>query len=198
MKGTKSEQALATKGKLEQVARELFAERGFADVSAEELVAKAGVTRGALYHHYDGKEGLFSAVVEAVMQELHAKLASEAAAISEPLVALKRGIHVFLEVCSDAQVRRILLIDAPAVLGWPAWREMDAKYGLGLLKHALSAAQASGLLGTYDTELLAHLLLGSLTEAAMVIARSAEPAKTQRAAEKAVAALLDSWRRPAR
>jgi AcrR family transcriptional regulator len=195
MTGTKSEQALATKGKLEQVARELFAERGFADVSAEELVARAGVTRGALYHHYDGKEGLFAAVVEAAMQELHAKLAAEAATISDPLAALERGIHVFLDVCSQAPVRRLLLIDAPAVLGWHKWREMDAKYGLGLLKRALSAAQAADLIGTHDTELLAHLLLGSLTEAAMVIARSDEPAKTQRAAERALAALLGSWRR---
>jgi AcrR family transcriptional regulator len=196
MTGTKTAQTLATKAKLEQVAQELFAERGFADVSAEEVAAKAGVTRGALYHHYDGKEGLFTAVVEAAMQELHAKLAAEAATVSDPLAALERGIHVFLEVCSRAPVQKILLIDAPAVLGWVKWREMDAKYGLGLLKRALLAAQAAGRLENHDAELLAHLLLGALIEAAMLIARSTEQAKTQGSAEKAIATLIDSWKRP--
>jgi AcrR family transcriptional regulator len=91
-----------------------------------ELVAKPDVTRGALYHHYDGKEGVFEAVVDTVMQEVHAKLVTEMAALSDPLQALERGIGVFLEVCSEPSVQRILLVDAPAVLGWPKWRDMDA------------------------------------------------------------------------
>src|SRR6202011_3568436 len=114
--------------------------RGFEAVSAEELVAKADVTRGALYHHYDGKEGLFAAVVEAVMRELHGELVSETAGLADPLAALERGFSVFLKACSEPSVQKILLIDAPAVLGWQRWREMDAKYGLGLVKQALSAA----------------------------------------------------------
>jgi AcrR family transcriptional regulator len=194
MDGTKAAQTEATKRKLEQVARELFAERGFARVSSEELVAKAHVTRGALYHHYDGKEGLFEAVVDTVMQEVHAKLAREAAALSDPLKALERGIGVFLKVCSEPSVQKILLIDAPAVLGWPKWREMDAKYGLGLLKQALSAAMKARLLRRQDIDVLAHLLLGALTEAAMVIARSHNPPKSQKAAERALAAMIKSWR----
>jgi AcrR family transcriptional regulator len=194
MNGTKAAQTATTKRKLEQVARELFAERGFTRVSSEELVAKADVTRGALYHHYDGKEGLFEAVVDTVMQEVHARLAREAAALSDPLQALERGISVFLKVCSEPSVQKILLIDAPAVLGWPKWREMDAKYGLGLLKQALSAAMKARLLRRQDIDVLAHLLLGALTEAAMVIARSHNPPKSQKAAERALAAMIKSWR----
>src|SRR5262249_45006165 len=146
MQQTKAAQTQATREKLERVARELFAQRGFAGVSAEELVAKAGVTRGALYHHYDGKEGLFEAVVDGVMQDVHARLAAAAAKQDDPLDALEHGIAVYLKICADEKVQRILLVDAPAVLGWPRWRELDAKYGFGLIKQALGRAAEAGLL----------------------------------------------------
>ena len=193
MDRTKAAQTLATKQKLERVARGLFAERGFAGVSAEEIVAKADVTRGALYHHYDGKEGLFEAVVDKVMQEVHAKLAAEAAQMPDPLQALERGIRVFLKVCTEPGVQRILLVDAPAVLGWPKWREMDARYGLGLMKQALAGAMRAGLLRQQDIDILAHVLLGALTEAAMVIARSQNPAKSRKSAEQALTAMISGW-----
>jgi AcrR family transcriptional regulator len=194
MKVTKTAQTAATKARLETVAREIFAERGFEAVSAEELVAKAEVTRGALYHHYDGKEGLFAAVVETVMRELHAELVRETAALADPLLALERGIGVFLKACSEPAMQRILLVDAPAVLGWQRWREMDAKYGLGLIRRALSAAVSMGLLEKREVDVLAHLLLGSLTEAAMVIARSPNPSKTRKAAERALASMIEGCR----
>jgi AcrR family transcriptional regulator len=194
MYGKKAMQTRATKVTLERVARRLFAERGFAEVSAEELVARAGLTRGALYHHYGGKEVLFETVVERVMQDVHAKLAADAAAEPDPLQGLYRGIHAFLKICTQPSVQRILLIDAPAVLGWPKWREMDARYGLGLLRSALSSAMKAGLLRTQDADVLAHLLLGALTEAAMMIARSKSPAKSRKAAEHALASMLSGWR----
>jgi AcrR family transcriptional regulator len=196
MHRTKAAQTLATRQKLERVARELFAKRGFADVSAEEIVAAADVTRGALYHHYDGKEGLFEAVVDALMREMHAKLAAEAAGLPDPLQALERGVGVFLKVCTEPDVQRILLVDAPAVLGWPKWRQMDARYGFGLVKHALSAAMGAGLLRHHqDADMLAHVLLGALTEAAMVVARSPNPAKSRKAAERAIASVISGWKR---
>jgi AcrR family transcriptional regulator len=194
MKVTKTAQTAATKGRLETVARDLFGTRGFEAVSAEELVAKADVTRGALYHHYDGKEGLFAAVVETLMCDLHAALARETAGEGDPLKALQRGIGVFLRTCSEPAIQQILLIDAPAVLGWPRWRELDAKYGFGLLRQALSAAAAAGLLGERDAEMSAHLLLGAITEAAMVIARSPHPARARKAAERALIAVIEGCR----
>jgi len=120
---------------------------------------------------------LFEAVVDAVMREVHAKLAAEAAGLPDPLQALERGVRVFLKVCTEPNVQRILLVDAPAVLGWPKWREMDARYGFGLVKQALAGAMKAGLLRRQDVEVLAHVLLGALTEAAMVIARSRDPSK---------------------
>src|SRR5271166_1138382 len=194
MKVTKTAQTAATRSRLEKVAHDLFAARGYEGVSAEELVAEADVTRGALYHHYDGKEGLFAAVVETTMRELHAELVRETAGLADPLAALERGIGVFLKACSEPSVQRILLVDAPAVLGWQKWREMDAKYGLGLIRQALSAAMAMQLLARRDVDVLAHLLLGSLTEAAMLIARSPNPAKARKGAERALASVLEAWR----
>src|SRR5262245_28177296 len=121
MNESKAAQAKETRHRLEQVARKLFAQRGFAEVSAEEIVASADVTRGALYHHYDGKEGLFEAVVDTLMREVHAKLAKAAAGAGDPLQAIERGIGAFLKVCSEPIAKRILLVDGPAVLGWPQW-----------------------------------------------------------------------------
>jgi AcrR family transcriptional regulator len=189
----KATQAQATRELLKQTARTLFAERGFDAVSAEELVAKAGVTRGALYHHYDGKEGLFAAVVEAVMKDLHQALASAASGASDPLQALESGIRTFFGMVTEPGMQRILLIDGPSVLGWRAWREMDARYGLGLLKQAIGAATVGGMLRPQDPDVLAHLLLGAMTEAAMLIASSPEPSATRKTAEAAIAAMISGW-----
>jgi AcrR family transcriptional regulator len=194
MSKSKAARSEATRAELERVARALFAARGFSAVSAEELVARASVTRGALYHHYGGKEGLFEHVVETTMRDLHSRLVTESAGIREPMRAIEHSIDVFLRACAEPETQRILLIDGPAVLGWPRWRELDARYGLGLLKQALNAAVRSGSLRRQDPDMLAHLLLGAMTEAAMVVARSTEPAKARRAATAALGSILESWR----
>src|SRR5215475_13386898 len=193
MNDTKAAQALQTRRKLEQVARALFAERGFANVSAEEIVAAADVTRGALYHHYDGKEGLFEAVVDTLMQDVHAKLEKSASGASDHLQAIERGIGAFLKVCTKPSVQSILLVDASAVLGWPKWREMDAKYGFGLLKSALATAMQAGLIRKQNVDILTHILLGALIETAMVVARSDDPANARGEAQRALLSMLAAW-----
>ena len=195
MGGAKSARTEATKQKLERVARELFAEHGFAGVSAEQVVARADVTRGALYHHYSGKAGLFEAVVEANMREVHDKLVAKVAGALDPLDALTLGIVAFLDVCAEPVTHRLLLIEAPAVLGWNRWREMDAKYGFGLLKGALAAAMRTGQLRRQDVDVLGHVLLGALTELAMMISRSSSPHETRSAAQQAIISMIDGWRR---
>ena len=194
MTDAKSTQARETKRKMEQVARQLFVERGYDNVSGEEIVARSAVTRGALYHHYDGKKGLFEAVVDTLMQEVHGRLAKGAAGASDPLQAVERGIGIFLKVCTEPGTQRILLVDAPAVLGWSRWREMDAKYGFGLLRQGLAAAMAAGRMRPQDPDVLAHILLGAMTETALAVARSDRPDKARKEAERALLAMLDGWR----
>jgi len=189
----KAELAARTRALLEDVARELFEARGFADVSAEEIVAAAGVTRGALYHHYGGKDGLFEAVAEAAMRRLHDNIAKAAAGATDPLGALKLGMQRFLELTTPPRVQRVLFVDAPAVLGWRRWRELDERYGFGLLKQAVDLAIAAGQLRTQSSELVAHILLSAMIEAAMLIANSPRKAELRDESQIMLARLIDGF-----
>jgi len=175
----KAEQTAATRAALIAAARELFAQRGYAAVGTEEIVRAARVTRGALYHHFAGKEDLFRAVFEEMEAELAQQLAEVAAGASEPFEALRLGAAGFLDACDEPAVQRIVLIDAPSVLGWEQWREIGERYGAGLVQLALEAAMDSGAIERQPVRPLTHMLLGALDEAAMYVAR-ADDAKTAR------------------
>src|SRR5690348_7718536 len=153
----------ATRGALIATARELFAQRGYAGVGTEEIVRAAGVTRGALYHHFAGKTELFEAVYEEVERELLASIAASAASgATDPLQVLRAGAVAFFDACEDPAVQQISLIDAPSVLGWERWREIGMRYALGLVQEVLGEAMAAGLVATQPIEPLAHLLLGAI------------------------------------
>jgi AcrR family transcriptional regulator len=184
------ERSARTRQALEKAARELFETRGFDAVSAEELVAAAGVTRGALYHHYDGKQGLFGAVAEAAMVRLKGNIAESAANAKDPLSALQLGIARFLELATAPRLQRVLFIDAPAVLGWAGWREMDRRHGLGLLKQAIAGAIEHKQMREQDATLAAQVLLSALIEAAMVVARSNDTAKARKEAQELLLRVL--------
>jgi len=187
----KTEQAAAMREALEKVARELFETRGFAAVSAEELVAQAGVTRGALYHHYSGKEGLFEAVAEAAMARLHEHIARAAAAAPDGLAAIKLGMKRFLELGAAPRTQRVLFVDAPVVMGWQRWRQLDERYGLGLLIQAVELAMAQGKMRKQPPALVAHLLLSTMIEAAMLIANAERKAEVRADAERVLGQLLE-------
>jgi AcrR family transcriptional regulator len=187
MSKVRATRAEATRRRLLSVGRRLFARRGFDGVSAEEVVAAAKLTRGALYHHFDGgKEGLFRAVVSDAMAEVHARLVKEAARARTPLQAVELGIRSFLAACSEPEFQRVLLIDGPAVLGWHAWRALDLQYGLGLLRRGLLAASAAGQLALPDVETATHLLAGALIDGAMLIGRQPRDASVRRRVEATV------------
>jgi AcrR family transcriptional regulator len=183
-----------TREQLIRVARELFAERGYAAVGTEEIVARAGVTRGALYHHFADKRDLFRAVHEELEEGLVASIGERIGAIEDPWELALAGVGAFLDACADPALRRISLIDAPVVLGWEEWREIDARYGLGLVEFALRNAMDGGVLRRQEVRPLAHLLLGAMTEAAMVIANAPDRDEARRAVEPALVALLDGLR----
>jgi AcrR family transcriptional regulator len=191
-KRTQAERSEATRTALMDAARRLFAERGYADVGTEEIVREAGVTRGALYHHFDGKEQLFRAVHEEVERELVERVAADASAAGDPLAVLHAGMQAFLDACEDPAVERIALIDAPSVLGWEEWREIGLRHGFGLVQATLEAAMDAGLIERQPVRTLAHLLLGALDEAALLVARADDGGQTRREVGQALARLLDA------
>lgn len=173
---TKAGQREATTAALIDAARELFAERGYAGVGTEEIVQRAGVTRGALYHHFRaGKEELFRAVLVQISAETVQSIAKTASATEDPWEELVLGCEAFLDACASPEVQRIVLIDAPSVLGWDVRRAIDADYGLGMLEGALQAAMDAGRMRPASALALAHVLAGALDEAAMVVAQAEDP-----------------------
>ena len=177
--------------------RRLFAERGYEGVSTEEVVRAAGVTRGALYHHFGGKAELLDAVYEQLERELTERIARVVlgSELESPLEAMRAGIAAFLDECAEPEVRQIALHDAPAVLGWERWREVAAANGLGLIEASLAAAIEAGELRPLPVRPTAHLLLGALDEAAMLSARAEDPA-ARAEASVVLGALLDGLATP--
>ncbi|MBE2271234.1 MAG: TetR/AcrR family transcriptional regulator [Anaerolinea sp.] len=191
---TKVQQREATTARLIEIARSEFTEKGYANAATEEIVRLAGVTRGALYHHFGSKEGLFHAVLDRVQQDVGSRVEMAADQHSDAWEQLKAGCAAFLEATRDPQVQRIMLVDAPAVLGWSAWRSLDAQYSMSSLREGLQALMTAGELAPLPLDALTHLLSGAMNEAALWIAQSDHPA----ALEEAVMTLhhlLDALRR---
>jgi AcrR family transcriptional regulator len=188
-----AERSEATRAALVAAARRLFGERGYASVSTEEIVRAAGVTRGALYHHFGGKRELLEAVYRDVEEDLTREIAEQTlgAGATTPLAAMRAGTGRFLDACTEPEVQRIVLLDAPAVLGWDRWREIAAEYGLGLIEANLEAAMDAGEIARRPVGPLAHLLMGALDEAAMLVARSPDP-QTRAEVEAVLDLLLGS------
>lgn len=172
----KSRQATVTRSQLVAVGRRLFAAKGFAGTSTEEIVAEAGVTRGALYYHFKNKEDLFRAVVAEVEATINERLTAAAMGPGEPWAGLVDGCAAFLDACLDPATRRIALLDAPSVLGWEAWRELGAQHSLGTLVTGLNWSIVAGVIDDQPVVPLAHLLLGALNEGALYVARAPDQA----------------------
>jgi AcrR family transcriptional regulator len=188
---SQSDRRDATRTALIAAGRKLFATRGYDAVAAEQIVEAAGVTRGALYHHFDGKQGLFEAVFLEIEGELVTKFPLEEFAGDDPLAALRAGVGRFLSISLESEVQQIALIDAPAVLGWARWQEIEAQHGLGLIQAGLEACMAAGQMHKLPTAELANAILGSLTESALAVARADNPKAARKRAESVLVALLD-------
>lgn len=178
-----AERRAATRRALLDAARGLFAEKGYAEVSVEEVVRAAGVTRGALYHHFEDKRLLLKAVVEEIEDEIDAHVegaAKEAHARSgDPLEAMMAGHYAFLDACSRPGVRRTLLLDGPAVLGWEEWHEVDAGHAVAQIEEGLGLLLGAGLMEPQPLRPLAHLLHGAAIEAALYVAVSEDAGKAR-------------------
>jgi AcrR family transcriptional regulator len=185
------ERGAATRERLIGAARRLFGERGYEATSIQLVLSRAGVARGALYHHFDSKEALFDAVLEEIVAEVAEQAANAArAAGTDPVANLRAASNTWLEVALDTDIQRITLLDAPAVVGWKRWRELDEQHTLGGLKQTLQRIADDGRLPPESVDVLAHMILAAVAEAALLIARADDPRAALREGKAAVDTLL--------
>ncbi|GAD87272.1 TetR/AcrR family transcriptional regulator [Nocardia asteroides NBRC 15531] len=189
---SQEDRSRTTRAALEQAGRSLFAERGFAATSAEQLVAAAGVTRGALHHHYGDKRGLFLAVLEQIETEATAEIAAAVAAVdpADVVAGMTAGLARFLDLCAGPEMLRVVLMDAPTVLGWPAFREFESRHGLGLITGELQRAVDAGLIPTAPVAVLAQLLLSAITEASLIVAHADDPDRARLETQQSLLLIL--------
>jgi AcrR family transcriptional regulator len=180
----------ATRGQLIAVATRMFAERGYEDTSIEAVLREAGVSRGSLYHHFASKEALFEAVAEDMETSVGVQTLAAADGITEPLAALRAGFLAWIRLAGDPVVRRILLVDAPSVLGWERWRAMEEDHALGLIRLALQAIAEQGKLRPELVGTFANVLLASVNEVALLVARSDDRDEAMKAGADAIDELL--------
>jgi AcrR family transcriptional regulator len=192
---TRAAQREATRLALLAEGRRRFAVDGYQGVVLAEVAQAIGATKGAAYHHFGSKLGLFRAVVAEVQEELGARVAAAADAQDEPWEQLRAGCRAFLASGTDPEVRQILLEDAPAVLGWDEWRAMDEASSARHLAEALASLMSSRVIAEQPIEPLTRLLSGAMNESALWIARSGDGAALEQAAS-ALDLLLQGLRGP--
>lgn len=169
--------------KLLEVARQHFTKHGYADGSLEDIAKDAEVTRGAVYHHFGSKKGLFLAVLELVQSEVAQRLEEEAARSEDLWEQLYLGCRAFVIVATESNNRRIMLIDGPAVLGWEEWRQLDEQQSMRQLHEQLDIMQRQGYLKDIRLEAATHLLSGAMNEAALWLAQMTDPAEAEQTLE---------------
>jgi AcrR family transcriptional regulator len=194
--GKRAAQGRATRDQLIEVATRLFAEHGYEGTSIEAVLSAAGVSRGALYHHFAGKEALFEAVVSAVSEQVTVELTEAVRGCADPLDAMRTAAIAWIDLAADPVIQRIVLVDAPSVLGWDRWRAMDDGRTLGAMRAMLQAISDSGRLPAELVSPFSHMILAALDEIVMVIARAPDSTAAVAEGRMAVQALLDRLLHP--
>ncbi len=198
VKSRRAEHVQDTQAALLRAARELFAEKGYAGTGTEEIVARARVTRGALYHHFRDKADLFRAVMQAVAADLAERLVTQQLSRATRAVSawdqLREGFQAFLDACTGSDFQRIVLVDGPAVLGHGAWTDLVEQHGLGLLRALLRRAIDDGQIDPLPVDPLARLLAALIGEASLYIAHAADPARARRETGAAIDRILGGLR----
>jgi len=174
-----------TREQFVRVATRLFATHGYEGTSIEAVLQETGASRGSLYHHFPGKEALFLAVLEDVEVRAIIGIMASIVELTDPIEALRVACLAWIRQALDPEVQQIVLIDAPAVLGWQRFRELDEQNVLGQIRVALEAAAAIGRVEARHVDVFSHLVLVSVNEAAMLVARSPDPAAAMPGAQDA-------------
>jgi len=190
------EQSEATRRALLDVARGQFTTYGYDGAGIEQIVKRARVTRGALYHHFpEGKKELFRTVFEELEVEIVTAVAHAAGEQTDVWETVLTGVRAFLDACMEPAVQRVVLLDAPSVLGWETWRAIDERYGYGIVRASIEASIAAGVIDPQPIDALGHMFLGALNEAALLIAKAKDPTKARDDVEQTLVRLLEGLRR---
>jgi AcrR family transcriptional regulator len=191
---SQSERRSATIAAILAGARTLFAERGFEATSIDDIALAAGVTKGAVYHHFASKEAVFIQVLDAVHRDVaNAPAPAHIGAIADPIDMMAAGLLEYLKAVCEPPTKRILLIDGPVVIGWARWREIDdAYFGAGarvVLRRVLGPDASERAL-----DAAVHLVMGAVMEAALACAAADDPAETARDLVEALTRMLRGLR----
>ena len=190
---TQAERSESTRAALLSAARDLFALHGYAGASAENIVAAAGVSRGALQHHFVDKRSLFLAVYEQLESEVVATTAAAGMSVGhdDPLEVLRAGCHAYLDAMLDPAVQRICAIDGPAVLSHETRDEITDRYAFGLVRGTVQEAIDRGEIEEAPVEPLTRMLLAAIMAAAQFVATSPNPLVARGEAGRTVDLLLN-------
>jgi AcrR family transcriptional regulator len=194
-KSRREEYAEATRQGLLDAARTIFTEEGYQATNIEAIARAARVTRGAFYYYFEDKKALFDAVVVALQMEAARAVATRAVVISQPWERLQVGIEAFLDACSEPAYRRLVIQEAPAVLGTARAREIDEAYVLALLTASLKSLRQTGELDCEDVDLLSHMLGAMISEVALLLPDAAAPAQLRERARAVIGRVLGAFRR---
>jgi AcrR family transcriptional regulator len=190
---TQAARSAATRQALQAAARRLWGDRGYTEVSTPEIAEAAGVTRGAMYHQFPDKTALFVAVLEDIETDVMRRLSAAVvdARPRTPADTLHAAADAWLDIAGEPEVRRLVLLDAPNILGWAGFREVSLRYGLGMTEQLLAAAIEAGQLKAQPVRPLATVMIGALDEAAMSIANADDSAIESEQVRAVVHDLID-------
>lgn len=193
---TQDERRRMTLAAINAAARRLFEAHGFAATTVDDIAAQASVAKGAVYHHYPSKEDVFVTVLEGLQEELAREVASRAMKGTTPVERLRLGLRAYIGACERPGVRRVLLIDGPAVVGWQRWREIDSRYFGAMTYRTIAAALGDGARPA-EIAAVTALISGAFAEAALVSAAEPPSRVGTRALARAMDLLLEGLDRRA-
>lgn len=195
MRTRRAEYSESTRQALVDNAVDLFTKRGYAGTSLDEVVKRARVTKGALYHHFSGKQALFEAAFTQVETRSIESLTAIINAEGDAWETAVAGLRAYVRKCLDPEYQRIIVHEAPVVMGWERWREAEEHFSFGLLRAAVQLLIDAGEIEDQSAEIMARLLFGALSAAASTIASSSDPRRTGREVEGAILRVLEGLRK---
>jgi AcrR family transcriptional regulator len=187
----------STRQALVDSALDLFTKRGYAGTSLEAIVRRARVTKGALYHHFTGKQALFEAVFDQVEAAAMNRLSKVVAGDGTAWERAMAGIQEYVRVCLDPAHQRIVIHEAPVVMGWERWREAEEQFSYGLVRATVEALVDSGEIEPLPVEVTARILFGALSAGAEAIASSTDKKRAAADVTRTIVAVMEGMRRNA-